>query len=140
MKLCILYDIKTTKNYNNPIERNSIIKDYVNQNYNNVIENVPNYLKSKNVFDAELLIMLSKSMVNHGSDTSILKNDGTIYESIKYHLCQLLNRKDDVTFHQRKLEDLCKSQFDITEIRYLYSTIKAICNTDIYNLYLNTWR
>ena len=140
LKLCILYDIKTTKNYNNPIERNSIIKDYVNQNYNNVIENVPNYLKSKNVFDAELLIMLSKSMVNHGSDTSILKNDGTIYESIKYHLCQLLNRKDDVTFHQRKLEDLCKSQFDITEIRYLYFTIKAICNTDIYNLYLNTWR
>lgn len=136
-RLCYLYGIVDTPVVN-PY-RNTIIESYYRGNYDEVQTAAQSYLQD-NVNDFEIQDIYLRALVLQGGRFDQSDNNSSLIDKIRYHYSEILSHKTNAAFHKRRLISLCRSQYHITGLRYLYSILEGIETNDIYSIYNTVWK
>lgn len=120
-------------------ERNAILESFYAGNYELALGRSECYLE-KNPEDFEVQSAYLKSLVIQGGGINQPDNSGCLIDIIQYHLSALFAHEPNASFHRRRLVNICRSQYQIYGIRYLYSLLEGIETNDFYHLYDKAWK
>lgn len=136
-KLCYLYKIVGT-----PVidaERKGIIDLFVTSNYASALERSQHYLDG-HVDDFEIQVINLQSLLHMEGVVPPINNDSTLIERIRYHYSEIIEHRTNQNFHKRKLMNICRSQYHIEGVRYLYALLEGVETDDVTMLYNTTWK
>lgn len=136
-KLCCLYGV-----INTPVidtERNVIIDSFVISNYATALEQSQRYLEH-HVDDFEIQVINLQSLLHMNGAVPPVNNDSTLLERIRYHYFEIIIHRTNQNFHKRKLMNICRSQYHIEGVRYLYALLEGVETDDVTMLYKSTWK
>lgn len=136
-KLCYLYKIIDTPVVD--IERRTIIDLFVISNYSACLEQSQHYIE-QHIDDFEIQVINLKSLLHLGGTVAQPNNESTLIERIRYHYSEIIAHKANLNFHKRKLMNICRSQYHIQGVRYMYALLEGIESDDITMLYDTTWK
>lgn len=136
-KLCYLFKIGTEPIIDN--ERQTIVNDYLIADYKAVLNKAKEYFE-KNADDFEIYSLYLKSLLRSGGTVEQPSNDSDITKKIGYHYFEMISHKANQSFHKRKLQNICRSQYHIQGVRYMLSLLDGIETDDIYALYNTSWK
>ena len=137
-KICFLYNISKSKPKEDAY-RQIILKNYLSRNFQYVVDNSLDYIEF-NPLDIEILCIYIKSCIVLNHNELEVEKDDSIIQQIKYHLYNIYSSDSDVSYHYTKIKGICQSLFHIEGIRYLYSSIVALENNNLWNLCNETWK
>ena len=136
-KLCYLYKIDDI-----PVieaDRTAIIDLFITRNYAATLEKSEQYLQ-QHIDDFEIQSINLKSLSHLDGQIIEPATNGTLIEKIRYHYLEILTHKTSQSFHKRKLLNICRSQYHIQGVRYMYALIDGLESNDISMLYATTWK
>ncbi|SEA55012.1 hypothetical protein SAMN05216462_1754 [Xylanibacter ruminicola] len=136
-KLCYLFKIGTNLVVDN--ERQTILNDYLQADYASVQEKAKPYFE-RNADDFEVYSLYLKSLLHCGGTIEQPSNESDITKKIGYHYFEILSHKNNQSFHKRRLQNICRSQYHIQGVRYMLSLLDGIETDDIYSLYDTSWK
>ena len=136
-KLCYLYKIVDTPVVD--VERREIIDLFVTSNYAAALEQSQHYLEH-HIDDFEIQVINLKSLLHIGGTVAQPSNESTLIERIRYHYTEILAHKANQNFHTRKLMNICRSQYHVQGVRYMYALLEGLETDDISMLYDTTWK
>lgn len=136
-KLCYLYKVIYTPVVD--VERRAIIDLFVTSNYAAVLEQSQHYLE-QHIDDFEIQAINLKSLLHLGGAVAQPNNESTLIERIRYHYAEIIAHKANQNFHKRKLMNICRSQYHVQGVRYMYALLEGIETDDITMLYDTTWK
>ena len=136
-KLCYLYKIIDTPVFDGA--RQSIIDMFVASNYATALEQSQYYLE-QHIDDTEIQVINLKSLLILGGTVAQPNNDSTLIDRIRYHYMEIIAHKANQNFHKRKLMNICRSQYHVQGVRYMYALLVGLETDDITMLYDTTWK
>lgn len=136
-KLCCLFKIGTEPIIDN--ERQTIVNNYLIAGYEAVLHKAKVYFE-KNADDFEIYSLYLKSLLYSGGTVEQPSNDSDITKKIGYHYFEMISHKTNQSFHKRRLQNICRSQYHIQGVRYMLSLLDGIETDDIYALYDTSWK
>ena len=136
-KLCCLFKIGSKPAIDN--ERQSIIDDFLQADYLSVKEKAKPYFE-RNADDLEIYSLYLKSLLHCGGTFEPPSNESDITKKIGYHYFEIISHKTNQSFHKRRLQNICRSQYHIQGVRYMLSLLDGIETDDIYSLYNTSWK
>ncbi len=136
-RLCYLFGIADT-----PVEdsdRNAIIDSYYRGDYCEVQQTAQSYLQ-ENIDDFEIHDIYLRTIVLRGGRIDQPGNNCSLVDKIRYYYSEILSHRTNTAFYKRRLISLCRSQYHITGLRYLYCLLEGIETYDIYGIYNTIWK
>ena len=136
-KLCYLYKVIDTPVVE--VERRAIIDLFVTSNYAAALEQSQHYLE-QHIDDLEIQVINLKSLFHLGGVVCQPNNESSLIERIRYHYSEIIAHKVNQNFHKRKLMNICRSQYHVQGVRYIYALLEGIETDDITMLFDTTWK
>ena len=136
-KLCYLYRVTDTPVVDSA--RRAIIDLFVTSNYAAALEQSQYYL-GQHIDDFEVQVINLKSLLHLGGVVSQPNNESTLIERIRYHYAEIIAHKTNQSFHKRKLMNICRSQYHLQGMRYMYALLEGLESNNITMLYDTTWK
>lgn len=136
-KLCRLFKIGSKPIID--IERQTIINDFLRADYASVQEKAKPYFE-RNADDFEIYSLYLKSLLHCGGTIEQPTNESDITKKIGYHYFEIISHKNNQSFHKRRLQNICRSQYHIQGVQYMLSLLDGIETDDIYSLYDTSWK
>ena len=136
-KLCCLFKIDAEPKADR--DRLEIINDYIEANYEIALAKAQIYWE-KNPDDFEIYSLYLRCLLQCGGSIKQPENESDITKKIGYHYFEIISHKSNQSFHKRKLQNICRSQYHIQGVRYMLSLLDGIETDDIYSLYDTSWK